>query len=77
MVRLVVVKVVELVGPVIAATGLVVSGATTVHVNVREAVRTPSDTVAVTVETVLVAGVPLMRPVEAATERPFGRPEAL
>ena len=69
-------KVDAVVGLVIATTGAVVSDATMVHVNVRDADRTPSETDAVTVNTPALVGVPLMRPVDAATKSPAGRPAA-
>jgi hypothetical protein len=74
-VPVVVVKLVEVVGPWIVTTGTVASAAALmVQVKVRAAVSEPSDTIAVTLKTPVVVGVPLIRPVDDATERPFGRP---
>ena len=69
-------KVVDVVGVAMEIVGAVVSPAATVHVNVCEAVSTPSDTVAVTEYVPLVVGVPEMNPVVAPRLSPGGRPVA-
>jgi hypothetical protein len=49
----------------------------TVHVNVREADKTPSNTVAVTVDVPVAVGVPVIAPLVVLMIRPAGRPVAL
>jgi hypothetical protein len=65
------------VGPVIVTAGAVLSDAAIVHVNAREAEPPVAVTVAVVAYVPAVVGVPAMRPVDAATATPGGRPVAL
>ncbi len=57
--------------------GAVTSGAVIVHVKDCDAVRTPSDTVAFTVNAPADVGVPEMKPVDDCSVRPAGSPVTL